>query len=298
VKADILTPLVSGELLGGFAGDWVDWAQRITVRRLRDDVEHALALRETNAEAFREAGGLPPEARENREVGAPAIDRRGSVVAGGPLQSPTPPDREARPGPADRGTRAPAIGPREGSIPGSVPRITCSDDSEIRLNRHHEPLKSAPDEVCWARFFGPPDIVQLFKAVVCTVRRRIERDTGKLPTSGEALGAMLDHVLETWGEIDARVKARHKVFAGLHVDAEPARSPHPLPLGAGGERPGEPGQSVLIPSSARGSRGAAAAGGKGARRAALGAGDQARADASARLPLGGRQDQDQAVSDN
>jgi hypothetical protein len=213
VKADILTPLVSGELLGGFAGDWVDWAQRITVRRLRDDVEHALALRETNAEAFREAGGLPPEARENREVGAPAIDRRGSVVAGGPLQSPTPPDREARPGPADRGTRAPAIGPREGSIPGSVPRITCSDDSEIRLNRHHEPLKSAPDEVCWARFFGPPDIVQLFKAVVCTVRRRIERDTGKLPTSGEALGAMLDHVLETWGEIDARVKARHKVFA-------------------------------------------------------------------------------------
>jgi len=85
--------------------------------------------------------------------------------------------------------------------------------AEPCLNRHPEPLKSAPDEVCWARFFGPPDVVQLFRAVLCTVRRRMEKDTGRLPTAGEALGAMLDHVLVSWGEIDARVAARHRVFA-------------------------------------------------------------------------------------
>jgi hypothetical protein len=85
---------------------------------------------------------------------------------------------------------------------------------EIRLGRHHlEPLKSAPDEICWARFMGPPDVVQLFQAVLNTVRRRIEKDTGHLPTAGEALGVMLDHVLESWGEIDAKVAARHRIFA-------------------------------------------------------------------------------------
>jgi hypothetical protein len=41
----------------------------------------------------------------------------------------------------------------------------------------------------------------------------MERDTGRLPTEGEALGAMLDHVLSTWGALDGKVASRHKVFA-------------------------------------------------------------------------------------
>ncbi len=63
------------------------------------------------------------------------------------------------------------------------------------------------------RFIGPADVVQLFRAVLCTVRRRMERDEGRLPTEGEALGAMLDHVLSSWGALDTKVAARHRVFA-------------------------------------------------------------------------------------
>jgi hypothetical protein len=80
-------------------------------------------------------------------------------------------------------------------------------------SHHPEPLKSAPDEVCWARFFGSPDVVQLFRAVLCTVRRRIEQDTGRLPTAGAALEVMLDHVLSSWGVLDEKLAARYRVFA-------------------------------------------------------------------------------------
>jgi hypothetical protein len=85
--------------------------------------------------------------------------------------------------------------------------------SEALHHRHPEPLKSAPGEVCWARFLGPPDVVQLFRAVLCTVRRRIERDTGRLPTAGAALEVMLDHVLSSWGVLDEKLAARYRVFA-------------------------------------------------------------------------------------
>ena len=54
---------------------------------------------------------------------------------------------------------------------------------------------------------------QLFNAVRCTVRRRIEQDTGRLPTAGAALGVMLDHVLSTWGVIDEKLAASHRIFA-------------------------------------------------------------------------------------
>jgi len=54
--------------------------------------------------------------------------------------------------------------------------------------------------------------VRLFRAALCTVRRRVEAETGRLPTAGEALGAMLDHAFAAWGE-DAKVPARHRVFA-------------------------------------------------------------------------------------
>lgn len=48
-------------------------------RRLREDVEWALALEETDPEGFAQSGGLPFEAREpdgarDREIGAPPRD--------------------------------------------------------------------------------------------------------------------------------------------------------------------------------------------------------------------------------
>jgi len=158
VKAGVLVPLVVSDPLGRFVVDWVAWAERVTVRRLRDDVEWALALEETDSVAFAQTGGLPPEARgdggRDREIGA-------------------------------------------------IPRESREDTL---------PRPDPAAETCAVRFIGPADVVQLFRAVLCTVRRRMERDMGRLPTEGEALGAMLDHALSTWGALDTKVAARHRVF--------------------------------------------------------------------------------------
>jgi hypothetical protein len=152
VKADLLVPLVKADPLGHFIGDWVAWAKQVTVRRLREDVEWALALADTDPVAFRQSGGLPAEIRGDREIRA----------------------------------------------------------------QHREPARDiaapTPDvESCSVRFIGPADVVQLFRAVLCTVRRRMERHIGRLPTQGEALGAMLDHAFSCWGVGD-KVSPNHRVF--------------------------------------------------------------------------------------
>ena len=162
VKAGILVPLVVSDPLGRFVADWVAWAERVTVRRLRDDVEWALALEETDPVGFAQSGGLPPEAR------------------------------------GEAGTRNAESGPSEHD---------GGRDREIGA-----PQRESAEETCSVRFIGPAEVVQLFRAVLCTVRRRMERDMGRLPTEGEALGAMLDHALSTWGALDTKVAARHRVF--------------------------------------------------------------------------------------
>lgn len=86
VKAGILAPLVTSDSLGRYTQRWVAWAGRVTVRRLREDVDRALTLQETDAEAFRERGGLPVEA--DREIGAIPRELEGTPR--------TAQDREAR----------------------------------------------------------------------------------------------------------------------------------------------------------------------------------------------------------
>jgi hypothetical protein len=86
-------------------------------------------------------------------------------------------------------------------------------DVPLAAYPHPEPLKSVPEETCWACFGGPAEVVQLFRALLCTVRRRMEKESGRLPTAGQALDVMLDHVLQCWGVLDEKVAARHKVFA-------------------------------------------------------------------------------------
>jgi hypothetical protein len=77
----------------------------------------------------------------------------------------------------------------------------------------HGPTKGAPDETCGVRFIASADTVQFFAAVLSTVRRRLGEETGRLPTPGQALAAMLHHALESWGAVDERVAKRHRVFA-------------------------------------------------------------------------------------
>jgi hypothetical protein len=149
VKAEVLVPMVSADPLGRFMAEWVAWAGKVTVRRLREDVEWALTLADADPEAFRRTGGLPSG---DREIGAQHRDRA-----------------------KDTGRSDPAV------------------------------------ETCTARFIGPAEVVQLFRALLCTVRRRIEKETGRMPTEGQALGAILDHVFECWGIGDGKTDPRHRV---------------------------------------------------------------------------------------
>ncbi len=65
-----------------------------------------------------------------------------------------------------------------------------------------------------ARFFftGPRDVALLIEATICTVQRHIERQIGRLPTRGEAMDAMFEHVFETWRPKHRRVPREHRVF--------------------------------------------------------------------------------------
>jgi len=197
VKAGVLVPLVSEDPLGRLMEDWVRWAGRVTVRRLRDDVEQALVTAETDPAAFRREGGLPAEARDRASRNDTCSDREIRAIH-------KEPKRDSRR--AGRAFRAPS-GDQETDegIPRSAPGLAA---------RAHAGLSGKPrrDETCWVRLAGSPEVVRLFRAALCTVRRRIEAQTGRLPTAGEALGAMLDHAFAAWGA-DAKVAARHRVFA-------------------------------------------------------------------------------------
>jgi hypothetical protein len=58
-------------------------------------------------------------------------------------------------------------------------------------------LTPGPDAVR-VMVYAPRDVARLFHAALCTMRRHLERRTGRLPTPGEAFEAMLDHALESW----------------------------------------------------------------------------------------------------
>jgi hypothetical protein len=214
VQAAALLPLVSADPLGRFTPDWVRWAGRVTVRRLRDDAELAVALAETDPEAFRRTGGLPAEARRramgdathgvaraDREIGAVHRDAA----------------KESQRGGRDASSGADAVEKREREI--RADRTNPEGESGLLRDERLAARariglggKPRPEETCSVLLFGPPAAVRLFRTALCTVRRRLEIDTGRLPTAGDALGAMLDHAFAAWGE-DAKVPARHRVFA-------------------------------------------------------------------------------------
>ncbi len=70
VQAQALLPVMIADGACRFAARWVAWAQRVTVRRLRDDVERALGVLETDPETWRATGGLPADESPDRETRA------------------------------------------------------------------------------------------------------------------------------------------------------------------------------------------------------------------------------------
>jgi hypothetical protein len=115
---------------------WISHAEQVTVRRLEEDVERALAT-----------GALDPEA----------------------------------------------------------------DPDEAQTGAH--PMAGEETETLF--FTAPADVARLFKGVLATVQRRIERLNGRISSESEALDAMLEHCFETWGLPNAsngKVPPEHRVF--------------------------------------------------------------------------------------
>ncbi len=61
------------------------------------------------------------------------------------------------------------------------------------------------------RVVAPLDVARLFRAVLCSVRRAIERETGRLPTEAEGFEAMIDHALTSWEVEDRWLRTRRGV---------------------------------------------------------------------------------------
>ena len=58
------------------------------------------------------------------------------------------------------------------------------------------------------RIRAPGDVVRLFRSVLCSLRRRVEAETGHLPREGDVFEAMIDHALSAWGVDDPRLRRR------------------------------------------------------------------------------------------
>jgi hypothetical protein len=147
VQAQTLLPLVVLEEAWRFRRGWIAWAGRVSVRRLEEDVERALVLRETEPGGWHASGGLPqaeePRRDEKRQTGVAA-----TVLA--------------------ETSRLVVVAPR--------------------------------------------DVTRLARATLCTVRRRLERRSGRFVSEGEGFEAMLEHAIEAWGGNERRVRAEHRVF--------------------------------------------------------------------------------------
>ncbi len=149
VQAHALVPLLVAD--GAAPGrawmeSWIAHAERVSVRRLQDDLDQALALGRLRS----------PEEPGERQTCAPAMEAEAQVGGAG----------EAR-----------------------------------ELHRFF--------------FTAPRDDARWFRALLCSLRRRLERTTGRLPSPGEAVGAMLDHAIAAWTALiprDARWRREHAVF--------------------------------------------------------------------------------------
>jgi len=179
-KAQRLVAIVLAEGSAPWVPAWLARAEAATVRRLEDDVDQALATGDLDPAAL---PALPASPAEALALAFPAGVHNGDVSTGG------------------------AEDASAGAAPPSTPqsgRPSARPDWRSR-NR--------------VRIHGPVPVIRLLRACLFTVQRRIERRAGRPSSQGEALEALLDHVLESWwvaayGAASPRAIPReHRVFA-------------------------------------------------------------------------------------
>ena len=95
----------------------------------------------------------------------------------------------------------------------SVPVHRLEEDVETRERQTGAQAPESGDETCEVVWTAPSAAARLFRAVLWSVRTRMERARGRLPTEGEAFGAMLEHAFLAWGGDGRRSPAVWRIFA-------------------------------------------------------------------------------------
>jgi hypothetical protein len=89
-------------------------------------------------------------------------------------------------------------------------------DAAEALDRQTCARPTVPSEGGSLRITAPRDVARLFRAVLCTVRRALERELGRLPSEALAFEVMIDHALRAWGVDDLwlrqRSQKKYRVF--------------------------------------------------------------------------------------
>jgi hypothetical protein len=92
----------------------------------------------------------------------------------------------------------------------SLDAVFDADDEAERLERQTCARPTVLDEGLPLRIVAPQDVARLFRAVLCTVRRALEREIGRPVSEALAFEAMIDHSLRAWGVDDLWLRTRSK----------------------------------------------------------------------------------------
>ena len=86
--------------------------------------------------------------------------------------------------------------------------LSNSHSEEVQTGAH----PTVPGETIHLFFTAPADVARLFKGVLATVPRRIERKCGRTASESEALDAMLEHCFAAWSPEHPKIPPDHRVF--------------------------------------------------------------------------------------
>jgi hypothetical protein len=188
-QAQTLTPLFLADGSAPFHAAWTLRAGQVTVRRLEDDVDLALA-----SGAF-DPADLPalPAVGLGPELGLEPTVGLGPEGAGTPASEP------------------PA------ALPPTARPVTAPPPAGLQTGAPHrdldEDIPRRPSEGAVWRINLPADVARLFRATQASVQRRIERVTGRSATAGDALEAMFDHARFVWRLRESPKNIEHRIVA-------------------------------------------------------------------------------------
>jgi hypothetical protein len=89
----------------------------------------------------------------------------------------------------------------------SVPRDAWAGEERARRQTRARPTEGATIVFC-----APKEVARLFRAVLCTVRRRMQQLAGRQVTDGEAFEEMLVHAIRAWEEMSPKPKSEYRVY--------------------------------------------------------------------------------------